>query len=194
MTAQPKRSWTVEEYLTFERSSDVKHEYVAGDVFAMAGATATHNIIVANIIASLHAQTRQRDCTVFPSDMRLKIVSYNSYTYPDVTVVCGEIRYEDEHQDTLLNPTLIVEVLSPSTEQHDRGRKSQYYRSIPSLKEYILVSQHEPHVEHFVRHSDYQWLFTETSDLRSAVHLPAIGCTLALADIYDRALLRLSPE
>lgn len=90
MTAQPKRSWTVEEYLTFERSSNVKHEYVAGDVFAMAGATATHNIIVANIIASLHAQTRQRDCTVFPSDMRLKIVSYNSYTYPDVTVVCGE--------------------------------------------------------------------------------------------------------
>ncbi len=194
MTAQPKRFWTIEEYLTFERHSDVKHEYVAGDVFAMDGATATHNIIVANIIASLHAQTRQRDCTVFPSDMRLKIVSYTSYTYPDVTVVCGEIRYEDENQDTLLNPTFIVEVLSPSTEQHDRGRKSQYYRSIPSLREYMLVSQHETHIEHFVRHSDYQWLFTETSDLHGAVHLPAIDCTLALADVYARAFPRQSPE
>lgn len=194
MTAQPKRSWTVDEYLAFERSSDVKHEYIAGDAFAMAGAAATHHIIVANIIASLHVQTRQRDCTVFPSDMRLKIVSYNSYTYPDVTVVCGEIRYEDEHQDTLLNPTLIVEALSPSTEQYDRGRKSQHYRSIPSLRGYMLVSQHEPHIEHVVRHSDYQWLFTETSDLHGTVHLPAIDCTLALADVYDRALPRQSPD
>lgn len=186
MTAQPKRSWTVEDYLAFERTSELKHEYFGSDIFAMAGASAAHNIITANIVASLHQQVVDRNCTVFPSDMRLKIVEHTLYTYPDVTVVCGEVHYEDNEQDILLNPTVIIEVLSPSTENYDRGKKSHYYRTIPSLQEYILVSQDDQHIEHFTRYSEHQWLFSEVTNEGGVVQLTSIDCTLALADVYKK--------
>lgn len=137
MTAQPKRTWTVEEYLDFERRSETKHEYFGGEIFAMAGVSAAHNIITANIVAILHRQVFQRNCTVFPSDMRLKVERHHLYTYPDITVVCGEVHYEDTAQDNLLNPTIIIEVLSPSTENHDRGKKSQYHQRHPDAVEIV---------------------------------------------------------
>lgn len=112
------------------------------------------------------------------------------YTYPDVTVVCGEMEFEDNEQDTLLNPTLIVEVLSPSTEKYDRGKKSQYYRTIPSLKEYLLVTQDGQHIEHFVRYAENQWLFSEVSHAENVVHLASIDCTLTLAAVYEKVPLK----
>lgn len=186
MTAQPKRTWTVAEYLDFERNSETKHEYFGGEIFAMAGASAAHNIITANIVASLHSQVFQRNCTVFPSDMRLKVERHNLYTYPDITVVCGEVQYEDTEQDNVLNPTVIIEVLSPSKENYDRGKKSQYYRTIPSLQEYLLVSQDGHHIEHFTRHSEHQWLFSEVTDTESVFQLTSIDCRLTMGDVYHK--------
>lgn len=186
MTAQAKRTWTVEDYLAFERSSELKHEYFGGEIFAMAGASAAHNIITANIVASLHRQVFERNCTVSPSDMRLKVVQHDLYTYPDVTVVCGNVHYEDDEQDILLNPTVIIEVLSPSTENYDRGKKSHYYRTIPSLQEYLLVSQDGQHVEHFIRYSEHQWLFSEVTNEGEVVQITSIDCALALVDIYNK--------
>lgn len=184
--AQVKQKRSIEEYLAFERASDTKHEYFQGDVFAMAGGTARHSIITTNISASLHSQVRQRICTVYSSDMRVKVQQHTLYTYPDVSVVCGESQYEDEREDTLLNPTVIIEVLSPSTENYDRGKKSQFYRTIPSLQEYILVAQDDIHIEHFVRHSDHQWLFSETTLRDREILLASIDCSVALEDVYAR--------
>lgn len=186
MTAQPERLWTVTEYLTSERSSDIKHEFFGGEIFAMAGASAAHNIITANIVASLHRQVLHRNCTVFPSDMRLKVVQHTLYTYPDITVVCGDIDYEDNEQDILLNPTVIIEVLSPSTENYDRGKKSHYYRTIPSLQEYLLVAQDSQHIEQFMRYSEHQWLFAEITSEGEDIYLSSIDCTLTLVEVYNK--------
>jgi Uma2 family endonuclease len=186
MTAQPARIWSPEEYLSFERASETKHAFFDGVIVAMAGASAAHNIITANIVASLHAQVRRRNCTVFPSDMRLRVEEPRTYTYPDIMVVCGNVVYADEAQDTVENPTVIIEVLSPSTETYDRGKKAQIYRAIPSLREYVLVAQDGQRIEHFVRHSEHQWLFTELTDPRAAITLPSIDCTLLFDDVYDK--------
>ena len=190
MTAQPKQAWTTADYLAFERRSASKHEYAAGTLVAMAGASAAHNIITANIVASLHRQVLHRNCTVFPSDMRLKVLQANLYTYPDVTVVCGDVQYEDAAQDNVLNPTLLVEVLSPSTENYDRGRKAHYYRTIPSLQAYLLVAQDRQHIEHFTRHSVYQWLFAEVTSVDQPIYLAALDCTLTLTEIYHKVPAR----
>jgi len=186
MTAQPNQLMTVTAYLAFEQSNDRKHEYVNGEVLAMAGASAAHNIITGNLLASLHAQVRRRNCTVFPSDMRLGILQQDVYVYPDIMVVCGDILFSDTEQDTLTNPTIIIEVLSPSTETYDRGKKSQYYRTIPSLQEYLLVAQDAQHIEHFVRYSAHQWLFSEVTKERGSVHIASIDCALLLEDVYDK--------
>ncbi|RRR68779.1 MAG: Uma2 family endonuclease [Candidatus Viridilinea halotolerans] len=186
MSTQPQQSCTAEAYLAFERTSTTKHEYDNGVIVAMAGASAAHNIITANLIASLHRQIAERECTTFPSDMRLQIAAHNLYTYPDVMVVCGDVAYADDVQDILLNPTIIIEVLSPSTENYDRGKKAQYYRTIPSLREYLLIAQEQFHLEHFVRYSAYQWLFSETNDATASVQLASIGCALTVAEIYKR--------
>jgi Uma2 family endonuclease len=130
MAAQPTPSITVEEYLAGERTSEIKHEYYRGAVFAQAGGSSRHNLATVNVAGSLHGQLRKRECRVYSSDMRIKITQTGLYTYPDVTVVCGKAQFEDEHEDTLLNPTVIVEVLSPSTESYDRGKKFQHYRTL----------------------------------------------------------------
>src|SRR5258708_7680372 len=136
MSALPEMTWTVERYLAFERESDLRHEYLNREIFALAGASLRHNLIAANTLASLHSQLRKRECTVYPSDMRLKVSRTGLYTYPDLSVVCGTPQLEDDHQDTLLNPTLIIEVLSPSTESYDRGKKFQHYRTVETLPNY----------------------------------------------------------
>src|SRR5690606_7579846 len=139
MTAVPKKRLTAEEYLEFERSSEIKHEFYNGRVFAMAGAKRRHNLIALNIGSEIRSNLKGKDCEAYPSDMRVLVAEFGLYTYPDVSVVCGKPEFQDDVLDTLLNPVLLIEILSDSTESYDRGRKFQHYRSIETLKEYVLV-------------------------------------------------------
>ncbi|MCP3960966.1 MAG: Uma2 family endonuclease [bacterium] len=185
--AEPERHSSIEEYLAFERESEIKHEYLDGEIFAMSGASRKHNRISWNIAEALGPQLRESDCEGFVSDMRVHIPATGLFTYPDVTVVCGELDFHDDQTtDTLLNPTLIAEVLSPSTEDYDRGRKFAHYRSIPSLQLYLLVAQDHAHVERFERQPSGLWVLYETDDVGDRVELQAIGASLALADVYYR--------
>lgn len=188
MTTTYPPSLSPEEYLLRERAAEYKSEYVAGEVRAMTGASRAHVLIAANLVRELGSQLRRRPCETYGTDIRVKVSRTRDYVYPDVTVVCGEPQLEDEHFDTLLNPTLIVEVLSPSTAGYDRGEKWEMYRRIPSLKDYLLVSQGEPRVERYARQGEGLWLFSETSGLDSVLRLDSIGCTLALRDVYERVL------
>jgi Uma2 family endonuclease len=186
MSSQAQQRYTPEEYLARERLAEYKSEYYAGDIFAMAGASRWHNLIVANVIGELRSQLKGRLCTTYPSDLRVKVSPTGLYTYPDVTVVCGEPQFEDTQQDTLLNPTLIVEVLSESTEAYDRGGKFAHYRKLASMLEYVLIAQTKPHVEHYVRQPDNRWLLAEADSMHDTIHLPSIDCHLALAEVYDK--------
>ena len=183
---QPARYVTPEEYLERERRAETKSEYFDGQVFALAGASANHNRIVVNLIALLRLQLRNKPCEPFASDMRVKVEATGLYTYPDVVVVCGEPQFEDEHRDTLLNPVVIIEVLSPSTEAYDRGKKFAHYRRIPSLQEYLLVAQDGMRVERFQRQEKDRWILTEYAQPEEVVVLDAIGCTLRVEEIYER--------
>jgi Uma2 family endonuclease len=186
MSSQTKQHYTSEEYLALERQAQYKSEYYAGEIFAMAGASRWHNLIVANVVGELRSQLKGRPCTTYPSDMRVKISATGLYVYPDVTVVCGEAQFDDTQQDTLLNPTLIVEVLSDSTEAYDRGGKFAHYRKLDSLMAYVLITQTKPHVEHYLRQPDNRWLLSEADSIHDTIHLPAIDCHLALAEVYDK--------
>ena len=181
-----KRYVTPEEYLTFERAAEYKNEYFDGEIYAMTGASRKHNLIAGNIGGSLWQQLRGKPCEVYPSDMRVRIPSANLYTYPDVVIVCGEPQFEDAHVDTLLNPTLLVEVLSKSTASYDRSVKSGYYRTLPSLAEYLLVSQHEYHVAQHTKRKDGRWLLADIRGPEGRVELPSVGCVLSLADVYEK--------
>jgi Uma2 family endonuclease len=189
MSAQPKTYVSVEDYLAGERMSRIKHEYYAGEMFAFAGGSEAHNLIAANVLASLHTQLRRRPCKVYPSDMRVKVEHTGLYTYPDVVVVCGHPHFEDPAHDTLLNPIVIIEVLSPSTERYDRGKKFQNYRTIDSLTEYLLIAQDTYRIEQYLRQPDQQWLLSEATSLDAIIDLPSIQCTLALADIYEKVAI-----
>lgn len=152
----------------------------------MAGASERHNLLTTNLVMSLGSQVRGRSCKVYPSDMRVKIEKTGLYTYPDVVVVCGKAEFEDEEADTLLNPTMIIEVLSKSTENYDRGKKFENYRTLESLQEYVLVAQDAYRLEHYRRQLDQQWLFSELKGLQGTILLPTIACTLAMPDVYDK--------
>jgi Uma2 family endonuclease len=186
MSSQPQRRYTPEEYLALERKAEYKSEYFAGEIFAMSGASERHNLIAGNVFAAFHVQFRNRPCRAYVNDMRVKVSPTGLYTYPDVMALCGEPQFDDEQRDTLLNPTVIIEILSPSTEAYDRGDKFGHYRKLASLAEYVLISQDKPHVEHYVRQPDNQWLLSEASSLQDIVRLPSIDCTLVLAEIYDK--------
>lgn len=171
------------EYLVMERASLVKHQYMDGEVFAMAGGSRAHNLLVANLITEIRNQFRNRPCEVYPSDMRVKITTTGLYTYPDVVIACPP-EFEDEHGDTLLNPCIIFEILSPSTEGYDRGKKFEHYRRIESLQSYILISQEEILVEHFSRHKDRnRWWLTEFR-AGSILQLETINCEISLEEMY----------
>jgi Uma2 family endonuclease len=185
MSALPQQRWTPESYLVFERASEEKHEYFNGSIYAMTGASENHNLIMVSTSASLHNQLRKRPCRVYPSDMRVKTRSTVLYTYPDISVVCGDSQFEDDVFDTLLNPTVIIEVLSPSTERYDRGKKFQHYRTLESLQEYLLIAQDSVRIEHYVRRGE-QWLLTDAKHLDTVLTLPSIECKLALADVYEK--------
>src|SRR5262245_7965092 len=186
MPSQLKARLTPEEYLAIERKATYKSEYVNGEMFAMSGASPRHVLIVTNVVAELRQQLKQRPCTVYSTDLRVKVRPTGLYTYPDVIVVCGQPQFDDEQQDTMLNPTVIVEVLSESTKDYDRGGKFEHYRSLMSLAEYILIAQDKSHVEHFVRQPDNRWLLAETNRLDDTIHLPSIECHLELAEVYDK--------
>lgn len=151
----------------------------------MTGASRKHNIIAGNAFAALHGQLRGRGCEIYTNDMRVWIPAVDLFTYPDVVVACGHPDFMDTEVDTLLNPTLIVEVLSPSTESYDRGMKYSYYRTLPSLAEYLILAQNRVHAEHYTRQGNGGWLLTETDRREDVLELPSIACTLALADVYD---------
>ncbi len=186
MPAQAQRRWTWDEYLAHERKAETKSEFLDGEIFAMSGASRKHNLAAWNIVSALAPQIKKRGCEGYAGDMLVRIPATGLGTYPDLAVVCGEPQFEDDGEDTLLNPTLIIEVLSPSTEDYDHGKKFAHYRSLPSLQVYLLVAQDEVHVELFERHSDNRWILSETRDLEETLDLPMIGATLALADVYDR--------
>src|SRR5262245_10680237 len=185
MSAEPHRRVSIEDYLAAERRAETTSEYLDGEVFAMTGASRSQNLIVVNTAASIHRQLTWRPCETYAGDMRVCIPAADLYTYPDVTVVCGEPRFEDGELDTLLNPTLLIEVLSPTTEGYDRGRKSAHYRTLDSLSEYLLVSQEEVRAELFTGQDDGHWLLSEASRLDETVALGSIGCALLLADLYE---------
>lgn len=191
MVAQPQRPVSAEEYLVFERSSPLRHEFLQGQIVALAGASETHNLIVGNVFAAFHSQLRRCPCRVYPSDMWVKVERGSLYTYPDVVVVCGGPRFEDARRDTLLNPTLLVEVLSPSTESHDHWKKVQYYRTIETLAEYLLIAQDERQIEHYLRQPGGQWLLTEYSADDARIELVSVGCLLTLAEVYEKTDLAL---
>ncbi|HEV2851814.1 MAG TPA: Uma2 family endonuclease [Thermoanaerobaculia bacterium] len=193
MATEPKQRLTIQEYLTLERQSETKSDYLDGEMFAMSGASREHNLVCGDIFGSLLVQLRGSGCEVYASDMRVRTPD-DLLTYPDVVVVCGERLFDDSEVDTLLNPILIAEVLSPSTEAYDRLTKLEHYRTVPSLAEILLVAQGHPRVEHWVRQGDGRWIVEDVQDLEATVELPSIGCTLPLKRVYERALGSLIPS
>ena len=188
MTAKPKEEYISEEkYLEFERAAFEKHEYFDGEIFDMAGTSEEHANISSNINASLHFQLRKRPCKSYQSDLRVHIPATGLYTYPDVIVVCGKPQLlEDTYLDTLLNPILIVEVLSPSTADYDKGAKFDHYRTIESLKEYVLVWQDKKRVAHYAKQSGNSWILHDFIGDDAEIFLSSIDCTLIFEDIYDK--------
>ena len=180
--------YSPEEYLFMERKATIKSEYLSGEIFAMSGANLAHNFIRLDIATEINIQLKEREYEVVISDMRVKTTPGVSYFYPDVVVFCGEPEFEDETFDTLLNPVVIIEVLSPSTEIYDRTEKFEYYKQITSLQEYILVSQDKVHVEHY-QLQDMQWKLKKFHALQDTLTFSSIGCKLPLRDIYTRVNL-----
>ena len=162
----PRRvpAYSAAEYLRLERAATYRSEFYRGEIFAMAGGSPKHSRLKTNVLTELNNQLKGKPCVPFDSDLRIKCPT-GLYTYPDASVICGELEVDDEHKDTVLNPTLIVEVLSKITEAYDRGKKFDHYRTIPSLREYLLVSQDEPMVQRFLRNDDGTWTMTAVSGM-----------------------------
>ena len=178
-------SYTAEEYLSLERGASIKSEFHDGQIYAMTGASRAHNLITINIARELSQQLKQRPCEAYINDMRVKAATARSYHYPDIAVVCGKPEFEDAQADTLLNPTLLIEVLSPSTEAYDRGGKFAHYRKIASLREYLLVTQDQPGIERYLRQGEV-WILSEAQGLDASVSLESIDCRLSLREVYDK--------
>lgn len=186
MSSNPKRLLTEEEYLARERRAEFRSEFLAGEMFALAGASRPHNRIVTNLVVALDGQLAAPPCNVYSNDMRVKVQSTGLYTYPDVVVTRGEERFAGGETDVLLNPLLIAEVLSDSTEAYDRGKKFESYQGVESLKEYLLVSQNSQRVELFVRQGGKNWIYPEAHEPGETIKLQSVGCELRLEDIYRK--------
>jgi Uma2 family endonuclease len=185
MSSALQRRYSPAEYLALERQAAQRSEYIDGAIYAMAGGTARHALICDNLLERIKARLRGSDCRPVSSSLRIKIEATSNYTYPDLSIVCGQWQFEDSTNDCLLNPRLIIEVLSPSTERHDRGWKFRNYQLIPSFEEYVLVSQEEPRIERFSRQGDVGWLMTAVSGLESTIRLESVHCDLPLSEIYE---------
>ena len=188
MASNPVTKVTEEQYLAIDRAAEFRSEFVDGAMIAMSGGSMRHARLQQNISAGLDTPSRDRGCEVFGSDFRVR-VSRHMYAYPDISLVCGEPRLADEHQDILLNPVVIFEVLSPSTEKYDRGIKFQHYRTIDSLKEYILVDQEQIRIERYFRQPDNTWSLRDHQSLQEELKIESIGVSLPLSRIYDRVEL-----
>lgn len=173
-----------ENYLEQERAAEYKHEYYHGKTVAMAGASLAHNRIVSNVIQNIGSLLRNSSCEIFPSDLRVSVPSATSYTYPDATIVCGEPEMLDDKFDTLKNPSVIIEVISPSTEDTDRGRKFFFYMQIPSFKEYILINSTNVYIQAGRKQADGSWKFEDIRDLNAALSVASIGYQIPLTDVY----------
>jgi Uma2 family endonuclease len=186
MTTQTVTHVTPDEYLAAERLSDYRSEYLDGGVYPMTGASVTHSQIVLNVATELHMQLRTGPCRLFVTDLKVRMPDSRKFFYPDVVAICGDLQFHDDRRDIILNPDLVIEVLSPSTEAFDRGAKFEAYRTMESLKEYVLVSQVKPLVEQFTRNGDGKWTYVAAEGLESSLALPSIGCTLNLSAVYDK--------
>lgn len=195
MLTQPAPEYRFEDYLAVEReSTDVKHEYVAGQVFAMSGGSYEHSLITANLAGELRQRLKDGPCAVLSSDMRMRIEAADACAYPDVSVLCGEPLFHDTRRDVLANPVLIAEVLSPSTEAYDRGGKFALYRRLPSLRHYLLIAQDQVSVDVFTRRPDDRWLLDAYADPEAEIVLDALDCRLSVREIYDRVVFGAVPQ
>lgn len=189
MATLPKPYLTAEEYLALERQAEFKSEYVNGEMFAMAGTRENHALLVTNLVRELSQALRRGPCRVYSSDMRVCVSPTGRYTYPDVVVACEKPRFLDNTQDTLLNPTLLIEVLSPSTADYDRGGKFQSYRTLTSLEEYLTVAQDQIYIEQWHKQPDGRWILTEYTKASKSIRLESLSVELSIADIYEKVTL-----
>jgi Uma2 family endonuclease len=185
MASHPITHLTPEQYLELERAVPEKHEYIDGDMVAMSGGSPAHSSIAANLIRKLPLNIGDRRCRIFTSDLRVSVYWSRLITYPDVTVVCGKPEYTDEKRDTVANPTLLIEVLSPSTEAHDRGKKANLYRFIPSLLEFLLINQCPVEIDHYRRLPDGTWQIVALREMSDSVQLDSLGCSFPVAEVYE---------
>ncbi len=184
IVAQRAQRITETEYLDLERHAEFKSEFFAGEVFPMSGGTPLHSQIATNLAAELRNQLKGKRCVPYNSDLRLKVEASGLLTYPDLSVVCGPLQLATGTDDTVVNPTVIVEVLSDSTEAYDRGKKFENYRLMPSLREYLLVSQKEPRIDQFIRQENEQWLLREVAGLEATLALPVLEIKISLAEVF----------
>ena len=193
MSTQPEHQYTAENYLAFDRASDTKSEFLDGVIYAMGGATARHVQIVGNVARELGNQLREKPCVVYSTDLRVQVSQGGLYAYPDIVVVCGDPTFVDSKLDTLMNPLLIVEVLSDSTKNYDRGEKFERYRTISSFREYILIAQDKVHIEQYVRQNDDSWVLRETNSHNNIIELESLACRLPVAEIYLKISFKSPP-
>ena len=177
---------TEREYLEIERKAERKSEYYQGRMFLMAGGTPQHALIIGNVVRDLGLKLKAGPCRVYPTELRLRVSPAGLYTYPDVMVICGEPHFADDQEDTVTNPVLIVEVLSDSTRNYDLGGKFEFYRGLPSLREYLTIAQNKVHVMHWTRQQDSAGLLAEYVELSQTIQLGSIECLLSLAEVYDK--------
>jgi len=176
---------TPAEYLTFERASDTKHEYIDGQVYAMSGASRAHSLIAGSVSHALYPQLRAAGCNIFSGDMRVQVAAAGWYTYPDLVIACQDQHFGDAEVDTLLNPIVLIEILSPSTEKYDRGEKFARYQQLASLQEYLMIAQDQRQIEHYVRQPDQQWRLSAFTQADQMVELASVSSRLLVAQAYE---------
>lgn len=195
MAANPSRKYTLEEYFDLELSTNERFEYFDGEIFSMSGVSDAHDQIETNSLTALSIRLRERPCRVFSANMRIKVPSLPPYRYADVSATCEKPIFEKiGGVDVLTNPTLIIEVLSDSTEAYDRGDKFTHYKSIVSLREYLMAPQHRPHLTQYVKQTDGSWSYDEVNELSARIQLPSIDCALELSEIYRDVTFPISPS
>ena len=186
MPANLEKKYTLEEYLELDKQSEERLEYWQGEIFNMSGVSPNHALIEVNITVNIGNQIAGRKCRLFPANIRIKVPSMPPYRYGDLSALCGDPQFEKiAGIDALTNPSLIIEVLSPSTEAYDRGDKFSHYKSIPSFREYILVAQHRPHITQLLKNDNGDWIYRECNDLDAVIRLQSLDCEIALRDVYQ---------
>jgi Uma2 family endonuclease len=186
---QEKHVYSPEEYLSLERTADFKSEYLNGQIYAMAGSSPEHSAITVNITVALGSQLLDKPCRAFSSDMKVRTTRTGLFAYPDLSIVCGEPEFHDEKRDVLVNPVVLIEVLSPSTEAFDRGKKFAQYQHLETLTDYLLIAQDEARIDHYVKQSDDLWLLSIARGSGGKIYIASLDCTLLLSQVYAKISL-----